>query len=648
MIEFRDVSKHFGEQDVLVNASFRILVGDRVGVVGPNGAGKSTLFSLITGALDSHSGSVLVQPGLRLGYLRQVLNNRLVDLPLSDYVADAIPELRDIETRIHHIEHQLTLPDSTSRDRLLDELGRLQTRFEQLGGYRIRADAESALGGLGFSSTDLAKPLNQFSGGWQMRAELARVLIASPDALLLDEPSNYLDLPAVEWLQRYLRAFAGTLLLISHDRYLLNTLTTKTLEINAGRATMYHGPYDDYTEARISRIEQLAAQKKNLDQKKKQIERFVERFRAKASKASQVQSRIKMLEKLDDISLPEDLIVRGRIRLAPPPACGAEVLRFDQLSFSYDQRQWIFRDLDLSIQRGDKAAVTGHNGLGKSTLLKLMAGALPLTQGQRTLGHHVVPGYQSQDFAESMNPTHTVLATVKAAAPEQPESALRTLLGGFGFTGSAVEKTVSVLSGGEKIRLAFARLLVKPPNLLLLDEPTTHLDIHSREALEDALADYDGTLVVVSHDVEFVRRVANRILAITPPGITTYPGGYQDYQDWLARAQRSEPAPSPDQPSPSTPRKIAKRERAELIQRTNRRKRELEEQIQTLENRIHQLEQEQHDLVACLGAETAASDFARINQRLSSLPSELAQANHQWEQASLELESLIALREQGP
>jgi ATP-binding cassette, subfamily F, member 3 len=476
-----------------------------------------------------------------------------------------------------------------------------------------------------------------------MRGELARVLISNPDVLLLDEPSNYLDLPAVEWLQRYLRNFKGTLVLISHDRYLLNTLTTKTIEVNAGRVTVYPGNYDDYAEARISRIEQLAGQKKNLDQKKKQIERFVDRFRAKANKASQVQSRIKMLEKLGDIDLPEDLLVRGSIRLATPPHCGAEVMRLEHAGVTYDGERWVLRGIDLSIQRGEKTAIAGLNGLGKSTLLRMLAGVLPLNEGQRVVGHKVVPGYQSQDFAESMNPTHTALQAVREVAADVPERQIRTLLGGFGFSGTAVEKSVSVLSGGEKIRLAFARLLVKPPNFLILDEPTTHLDLHSREALEDALADYEGTLFVVSHDIEFVRRVATSIIAMVPPGIVRHPGGYDDYRERIARAAPDNVVAAEAQASVA-PRKLQKRERAELIQRTNRRKRELEADVRSIEARIADLEKEQHDLVEGISLDTNGLSYAQINQRLSAIPGELAEANERWVNASTELENLNAQR----
>lgn len=627
---------------MLVSADLRILSGNRIGVVGPNGAGKTTVFALITGEIVPDKGDVIVQSGVRIGYLRQVLNNTDIQKPLAEYVADAIPELSATEEQLHRIEHILQdQPGHPDRDKLLRDLGRLQTDFEHLGGYTLRARADAALGGLGFAADALTQPLFSFSGGWQMRAELARVLIADPDILLLDEPSNYLDLPAVEWLQRYLRAFQGTLVLISHDRYLLNTLTEDTLEINAGRCTLYPGSYDDYMGARVLRHEQLLAQKKNQDQKRKQVERFIERFRAKNTKATQVQSRIKMLDKMDVIELPDNIMTRGRIRIAPPPHCGAEVMRLEKAGVSYDGQQWVLRHVDLSVQRGEKTALVGLNGLGKTTLLRMLAGVLPLNEGSRTVGHHVTPGYQTQDFAESMNPSHTVFQVVREVAPDIHEQRIRTLLGGFGFSGEAIEKTVAVLSGGEKIRLAFARLLVKPPNFLILDEPTTHLDVHAREALEDALASYEGTLFFVSHDVEFVRRIATGIIAMEPPGIRRYPGGYDYYKEKIA--EHTAPA-STSAPDPGSKRKEQKRDRARVIQVTGAKKRKLEKIMREAEERIARLEAEQNELTNNMETGGRTLSYAEINQRLTYLPAQIEDATRAWEEAATELEQLMARR----
>ena len=527
-------------------------------------------------------------------------------------------------------------------DRDLRRLGELQSAFEHDGGYELRNRAAAALGGLGFQAGDLHRPLREFSGGWQMRAELTRALIAKPDLLLLDEPTNYLDLPAVEWLQRYLRDFAGTLLLISHDRFLLNTLTSVTIEVIGGRVTRYEGNQAFAAKQRELRWEQFEAGRAAAAKRREEIERFVDRFRFKASKAAQVQSRIKMLERMDPV---EEAVAAPRgveIRIAPPPPCGSEVMRIEDAGVSYDGARWVLRKIDLRIMRGDKIALVGYNGFGKTTLLRLLAGRLEAGEGRRVAGHNVVPGYQSQEFAEILDPDRTVLETVKTAAPDRSERELRSLLGGFFFSGDTVEKKVRVLSGGETMRLAFARLLANPPNFLLLDEPTTHLDIAAREALERALADYQGTLCFVSHDVEFVRRVATTVIAMNPPGITPYAGGYDYYREKVA-ADGAAAVPAVSAPgapgSEGTDRKAARRERAFKRDEARKLRVPLLRAVREAEAHIADLEKEQADLVARFG-DPAAADFAKISRRLGEIRAELPLAMMAWEAAGLKLQEL--------
>ncbi|MCK5676046.1 MAG: ABC-F family ATP-binding cassette domain-containing protein, partial [Verrucomicrobia bacterium] len=500
---------------------------------GPNGAGKSTVFGLLGGDIEADKGDVVLPKNTRLGYLHQQLNPHAVDQNLLDYTENAIPELKTIPVRIHELESQMETLQPAEKTRALKQIGNLQHEFEHLGGYEMRTRAEAALCGLGFHVAEFEKPFASFSGGWQMRAELARTLIANPDLLMLDEPSNYLDLPAVEWLQKFLRAFEGTMLLVSHDRYLLRSLATATLEIAGGRTTRYQGGYDYYLKEREDRIVHQLAAKKNQDREREQIESFIRRFRAKSTKASQVQSRIKQLEKMERIEAPATIANLSKIRLADPPHSGHEIIRLEGSGVTYDQQRWIFQGLDLNINRGEKVALVGYNGMGKTTLLRTLAGALPLSAGKRVLGHKVVVGYQSQDFAETMPPGKSVFHIVKEGNPAATESDVRKLLGGFGFSGDTVEKRCEILSGGEKIRLAFARLFIDPPNFLLLDEPTTHLDVNGREALESALKDYKGALCVVSHDVTFVRNIAEHIIAIDQTGVSRYPGGYDYYLEKL-------------------------------------------------------------------------------------------------------------------
>ena len=359
MIEFQGVYKQYGPQDVLVDAAFRVTSGERLGIVGPNGAGKSTIFALIEGVSAPDRGAILLPKHVRLGHLRQQLNAHAVETSLLGYTERAIPKVEALGDEIEDVETAMRSSAEADRSRMLERLGRLQTEFEHLGGYELRTRAEKALGGLGFEEGSFGRPFRTFSGGWQMRAELARTLIGQPDILLLDEPSNYLDLPAVEWLQRYLREFPGTLLLISHDRYLLESLTSVTLEIERGRVTRYAGNFAYYLREREGRRDRQAAAHKNQQRKRQQIERFVERFRAKNTKATQVQSRIKMLEKMEEVDAPEDGPDLTRIRIAPPPHCGAEVARLEGVGHSYDGARWVLRGVDLAIQRGEKIALVG-------------------------------------------------------------------------------------------------------------------------------------------------------------------------------------------------------------------------------------------------------------------------------------------------
>ncbi|VGO16100.1 putative ABC transporter ATP-binding protein YheS [Pontiella desulfatans] len=637
MIDFIQVSKQFGTQDVLKSVTFRINAGERIGIVGPNGAGKSTIFGLIGHDIEADKGEIVIPKHTRIGYLHQQLNPHAVDLNLLDYTEDSIPELKTIPVRIHELEAKMETFGPEEKERALKQIGNLQHDYEHLGGYEMRARAEAALCGLGFHVEEFAKPFASFSGGWQMRAELARTLIASPDLLMLDEPSNFLDLPAVEWLQKFLRAYEGTMLLISHDRYLLRSLATVTIEIAGGNATRYQGGYDYYLKEREDRIHHQLAAKKNQDREIEQIESFIRRFRAKSTKATQVQSRIKQLEKMERIDAPATLANHSKIRIGEPPHSGHEIIRLEKAGLTYDRQRWIFRDLDLNINRGEKVGFVGYNGMGKTTLLRSLAGALQLSAGKRVLGHKVVVGYQSQDFAETMPPEKSVFHIVKEGNPAASESDVRKLLGGFGFSGDSVEKKCEVLSGGEKIRLAFARLFIDPPNFLLLDEPTTHLDVNGREALESALKAYKGALCVVSHDVTFVRNIAGHIVAIDDTGVSRFPGGYDYYLEKVeqrtAGGQQS-PGGAAASPTPATAKPAAKGKDARKIRAQQR---EAEKALKKIENKIEKLTDEQTALSEEMMSRRDA-DFAAINTRLAAIQKEIQTLESQWEQTAEELE----------
>lgn len=632
MIEFSDISKHFGTQTVLDQVDLRVLPGERVGIIGPNGSGKSTILRLISGEMSSDGGKIILPKSLRLGYLRQQLNPHEVAESLLEYTTQSIPRLKMLQEDMEKLE--ISLQQQPDDAVALSKLGDLQHEFEHLGGYEMETRARSALGGLGFEERRFSDPFTSFSGGWQMRAELARTLIGHPDLLLLDEPSNYLDVPAIEWLQRFLKDFPGTMLLVSHDRYLLESLSTVTLEVNGGRVTRYPGNYSYYERERENRRMQEDAERRNLERKRADIERFVERFRAKATKASQVQSRIKQLEKMD---LPQQRTAAVRsipIALPEPPHCGHEVVRLENAGFSYDGQTWIFKQQDLRVTNGEKLALVGYNGMGKTTLLRVLAQARQPGEGVCVLGHQVIQGYQSQEFAETMPPDEVLFSVVKQMNPGRSDADVRGLLGRFGFSGDAIDKPVSVLSGGEKIRLAFARLFANPPNFLLLDEPTTHLDIEGRRALEQALKHYGGTVCLVSHDIQFVRAVAEGIIEVNHGQITRFHGDYEYYLEKNAANATT----SAGQPAGASGRE-ARKARGASREQLKAQLREQRKILRKAEEAIESLEEEQQLLLEDLSANPDC-DYATINRRIAEITTELERQNELWESSAMALEEL--------
>ncbi len=635
MIDFDNISKSYGTQTVLDKASFRVNKGERVGLVGPNGAGKSTIFALILGEISPDSGTITIDGEPRIGHLRQEFNPHESAATLIEHAEAGRQDLAETHRKIEELERGLKGKTGNELKADLAHIGRLQTLFEAEGGYTVRARAGAALCGLGFGEDKLAQPFSSFSGGWQMRAELARVLVAEPDLLLLDEPTNYLDIPAIEWLRGYLEDFEGTLLLISHDRYLLNALTGVTIEVANRTTEKYKGPYDWYVKERELRFAQRLAAAKNQQREKERAQLFIDRFRAKNTKATLVQSRIKMLERMEEIVIPQRIVSPGTIRLKKPSRSGQEVARLEDVGLTYDGATWVLRNVSLSVQRGDKIAFVGLNGMGKSTLLRILAGKLAPSEGNFILGHNAVQGYQSQEFAETMDPGATVFETIRSMDGSSSGQEIRNLLGGFGFSGEAIEKKVCVLSGGEKIRLAFARLLSNPPNFLILDEPTTHLDISARESLENALQEFEGTICLVSHDIQFVRKVATGIVAMRPPGIKSYPGGYDYYCEKLA--QEIAAAPAAEKQRKESDRKIRRRERAFAVQERGRIKSRLSSALAELENIIGEMEKEERDLAAALENPSRTTDYAAINRRLSGIQAELPRLMDEWQKTAEEL-----------
>ena len=654
MIDFIDVCKSYGKRDIFDHVSFRINKGERVGIVGPNGSGKSTMFQLICNEISADSGEITIPKKARIGHLHQQLDFFRDTDTLISFAGAADGELEKILERIHQLEAELPQSaEEKAREALLAEIGHLQSVYESLGGYGMKHRAAAALAGLGFREGDLEKPMGAFSGGWQMRACMAKTLLAEPDVLLLDEPSNYLDTPAVEWLQKRLRSYAGTLLLISHDRFLLNSIAGITLEVDNGHVTRYPGSYNYYVREREERRRHAAAAQENIDRKREQLERNINRFRAKATKAAQVQSWIKMLDRIEDADVPGDLHFRGAIRIPDPPHSGAETVRLEDVTFSYDGKRNILEHVSLSIARGDKIGIVGYNGTGKTTLLKILAGVLTPVSGTRTLGHKVVTGYQAQEFAELLTPEMTAFDIVKNAAPGTvPSQRIREILGAFGFSGENAEKQCKVLSGGEKIRLCFARIFVNPPNFLVLDEPTTHLDIAAREALQQAVRNYAGSVCIVSHDIEFLRGTVTGIVEMRSPGIRLHCGNYDYYRERIAAEQSAEKA-SGAEIRPSDADRNAKdrrRERAKKRQEMSGEKKRLESEVARLERLIEDSETEKARIIEALSSPSADADFGTLRKNLSALDAAIADATARWECTASELEAFLeaynALREE--
>ena len=654
MLDFKGISVHYGHQDVLTDVTFRVNKGDRVGVVGPNGSGKSTLFKIVLGEMSTDTGELVVECDPRIGWTRQNPEPDTPEETLLEYSIRGIPGLSEMEAEMAELEADLTDPQKMKR------YGELQTKFEHLGGYDIETRVKIALGGLGFTTDEFQKPFKSFSGGWRMRAELSRVLASKPDLLLLDEPSNYLDLPAVDWLQKFLKAYDGTLMLISHDRYLLRTLTNVIVEVDAGTATRYEGDLDYYMREREVRYEHLKAAKENQDHHREQLQRFVDRFRAQATKAAQAQSRQKLIDKIDEerIVLPKRYTQSGRLRLAEPPPSGVEMFRCENLGFSYDGVKTVFRGIEFNVARGDKVALIGYNGLGKTTLMRIIAGTRQPTEGKAVLGHNVVPGYLSQEFAETIPPDVTVYRNAKNAWDAHgggPEKVFRNQLGAFGFDENDVEKPAGVLSGGEKIRLAFLRLFLTAPNFLLLDEPTTHLDLDGRRLLQEALQQYKGTILLVSHDIDFVRAVATSVLEITRDGLNRYPGGYDYYCE--KKAERAVPAASraagADKSAVAAARgqdasgaeerlssKEIRRQRAAERAKLAPRMKELKKRVETAERKIDELQKALDEASAELFNPKPTTNFAEVNRTVRTLQFEIDRYTADWEEAATELEQL--------
>ncbi len=635
MISINNLTFEIGSRALYDEASWHIKPGDKVGLIGANGTGKSTLLRLIVGQYKPTSGTISMAKDLKIGYLNQDLLSYHSEKSILHVAMEAFERQNQLHTEIENLLKKL---ETDYSDDILNKLSDKQSEFEALDGYNIEFRAHEILAGLGFSEDEQRRPLATFSGGWRMRVMLARILLQAPDILLLDEPTNHMDLPSIKWLENYLQAFEGAIVIVSHDRYFLDRIIKKTVESRKGKLTLYAGNYSFYLEEKAMRNEIQAGQFKNQQAKIKQEERLIERFRAKASKAKMAQSRIKALERMDRVDDVDDDNPEVNFSFKFSKPSGRHVVTLENISKSYPNLE-ILRNTNALIEKGDKIALIGANGKGKSTLLRIVADNDKNFEGTAIKGHNVSQTFFAQHQLEALHLENSIIAEMQAFAPKHTETELRSILGCFLFTGDDAFKKIKVLSGGEKSRVALAKALTADANFLVLDEPTNHLDMASVNILIQALQQYEGTFIVVSHDRYFLDNVANKIWFIENKEIKEYPGTYQEYEEWNAKRVikpevkeekkivKEEPKKQKQAPSDDTKRILLKKNK-ELAQ--------LEEQIAIKDEEVKKLE-------AHLSSEEVYSDAVKLQEatrNYNSAKAEFDQLQQNWEALAEEIMEL--------
>ena len=647
MIQLQGAGKRFGHKLLFENCDWLITPRERTGLVGGNGTGKSTLLKILCGKESLDYGSISYAKGMTIGYLPQdglSLSGRTV----FQEAMSVFDNLRLMEKELEELHHRMADLDPSDPEwsGAAERAHQIDSEFRNKDGYSIEAQVGTVLDGLGFRKEDWARRTEEFSGGWQMRLALAKLLLDRPSLLLLDEPTNHLDLEARNWLETYLENYPGAYILISHDRYFLDVTVKKTVEVWNKHVHFYHGNYDKYLAQKTERRDQLTAAYRNQRERIEQLEAFINRFRAQATKAKQVQSRIKELEKIERIEIPPDEQTI-HFKFPQPKPSGRIVTEFKNVSKSYGQK-FVFGDANFVIERGDRVALVGVNGAGKSTLIKLLAGTEPLSTGTYELGHNTTPDYFAQDQYKELDPDARMIDDIATAAPRSTQTELRSLLGCFLFSEDDVFKRIGVLSGGERNRYALAKMLLAPSNFLLLDEPTNHLDMRAKDVLLDALKEYNGTVVFVSHDRYFIDNLAQRVFEIEEGHVHVYPGNYEDYlwrksggpeallerqaaaQATLVKAAELAPAIATD--AQSADKRDKPRVNPMKAQKMRDRVKELEEEIASLESQIQQHE-------ASLGDYKSADETVRVSGLLDHCRSGLEARVTEWEELTSELEA---------
>jgi ATP-binding cassette subfamily F protein 3 len=649
MLTLSQVEKSFGSRTLFEQVSLSINFGERMALVGANGAGKSTLFSIILGETQPDEGSVVLDRHTTLGYLPQ---------ETAATGDETVLELAIAITPEHGKLKAILSEGERTGETDTEEYHDAQGRYAELGAFQLEPKAKRILSGLAFRESDFNRPAKTMSGGWIMRAHLARLLVMEPDLLMLDEPTNHLDLESLGWFQNYLKNYPGAILMISHDRAFLNSLIENIIEIRNKQLHHYRGNYDEFLVQKKARAEQHMAAYKNQQAEIQRLQEFADRFRAKASKASQAQSKLKQIERMEKIEAPEDGERRIHIKFPQPPRSGQRVMTLDKIHFAYESLV-VYRGIDLEIEKGQRLVLVGPNGAGKSTLLKILGGQLEAKQGERKLGHNTEVGYFSQTRIAMLEASRTVLQEAMSVPNPVPEVQARSILGSFLFSGDDAYKKVSVLSGGEKSRLGLVKLLLNPPNLLLMDEPTTHLDMASIDALIDALKQFQGTLVFISHDVYFIRALAQTVLRISAGQLTPYAGDYEYYleksgalseKSGLVAGEKLTDSRPAEAPSYSTPKaastvktKDQKRREAEERQAVSAARKTAQTRVEEIEREIATAEARHKEIVADMEKpETYADGNAavRLNRELVEITSRIDKLNEDWEDASADVAAL--------
>jgi ATP-binding cassette, subfamily F, member 3 len=602
MISVQNLTMHYTGDDLFSQITFLIRPKDCIGLVGKNGAGKTTLLRLLCGLEKPRGGEVVVPDEITIGYLPQEKDHKS-RLSVLDEALMAFEEVNKLQRLIEETGKEIAEREdyhSEAYAKLIERLAILNERYNLMGGFAQEGEAEKVLLGLGFERSDLQRPMYEFSNGWQMRVELAKLLLGKPALMLLDEPTNHLDIESIQWLEGFLKSYYGAIVMVSHDRAFLDNITNRTIEISQGKIWDYKGSYSVYVDLREQRIETQQAAYNNQQKQVREIERFVERFRYKATKAKQVQSRIKQLEKINQVTIED--FDRSSIHFGFPPAphAGKVIMELSHVSKSYGSLK-VLSDINLTLLRGEKIAFVGRNGEGKSTLSKIMAGVLEF-EGQLKPGHQLVIGYYAQNQGDMLDPELTVFETLDQVALGEARPRVRAILGSFLFSGDSIDKKVKVLSGGEKSRLSLARLLLKPANLLILDEPTNHLDMLSKDILKNALLDYDGTLILVSHDRDFLQGLTAKVIEFKKPRIREYLGDVYDFLESRAieKFEELEFNRSSERTEQASNEPSVKKMNYETKKQFERDIRRLERQIETMEKTISLLEVELRNMDSLL------------------------------------------------